>query len=142
MGGAFWVTIIFLILTGILATASMIVAKRPDAATAINKLVPFQGIIGVLALIWGIWSLIQLLSSGMLNFFGVIPVTILLSLAACVLMILLGFLFGWGLISKLTGGSQGGAAAAKLGGIQGPLGIATIIVALLLLIIAVFRLAI
>ncbi len=142
MGGAFWVTIIFLLLTGILATASMIVAKRPDAATAINKLVPFQGIIGVLALIWGVWSLINAISSGILGFFSIVPVTILLTLAACVLMILLGFLFGWGLISKLTGGNQGGAAAAKLGGIQGPLGIATIIVALLLVIITLFGLAI
>ena len=36
MGGAFWVTIIFLILTGILATASMVVAKRPDAERAVE----------------------------------------------------------------------------------------------------------
>lgn len=142
MGGAFWVTIIFLILTGILATASMIVAKRPDAATAINKLIPFQGIIGVLALIWGIWSLINAISGGFLNFFSFIPVTVLLLLAACILMILLGFLFGWGLISKFTGGGQGGAAAAKLAGIQGPLGIATIAVAILLVIITLFNIAI
>ena len=141
MGGAFWITIIFLLLTGVLATASMIVAKRPDAAAAINKLVPFQGIIGVLALIWGVWSLINALTGGVLSLFSLVPVTIILTLAACILMILLGFLFGWGLISKLVGGGQGGAVAAKLAGIQGPLGIATIVVAILLVIFVVFGIA-
>lgn len=142
MGGAFWITIIFLVLTGVLATASMIVAKRPDAATALNKLLPFQGIIGILALIWGVWSLIEAITGGVLGFFSIIPVTIILTLAACVLMILLGFLFGWGLISKFTGGGQGNAVAAKLAGIQGPLGIATIIVAILLVILVVFGIAV
>ena len=94
MTGAFWITIIFMILTGVLACAGMIAARKPDAGAAINKLVPFQGIIGILALIWGVWSLIEFFTSGLLQAFSVVPVLILLSLAAAILMILLGFLFG------------------------------------------------
>jgi hypothetical protein len=142
MGGAFWVTIIFLILTGVLAAAGMIAAKRPDAGAVINKLVPFQGIIGILALIWGVWSLINFLTSGMLSLFSYVPILMLLSLAACVLMILLGLLFGWGVIAKVTGKAEGGAALAKLARVQGPLGILTIIDALLLVIFTVFGIAI
>jgi len=142
MGGAFWVTIIFLILTGVLAAAGMIAAKKPDAGAIINKLVPFQGIIGVLALIWGVWSLINWLTSGALSFFSVVPILTLLGLAASVLMILLGLLFGWGLIAKITGKAEGGAGLAKLAAIQGPLGIATIIVAIALVILTLGKIAI
>jgi hypothetical protein len=143
MTGAFWITIIFMILTGVLACAGMIAARQPNAASAINKLVPFQGIIGILALIWGVWTLIVFFSSGLLSAFGSLPVLILLSLAASILMILLGFLFGWTLIARFSGG--GGQAAAvqqKLAGIQGPLGVLTIIVALALLILNLFQIAI
>ncbi len=142
MGGAFWVTIIFLILTGVLAAAGMIAAKRPDAGAVISKLVPFQGIIGVLALLWGGYNLIQILTSGMLSLFSYVPVMMLLTIAAAVLMILLGLLFSWGLIAKVTGKTDGGAGLAKLARIQGPLGVLTIIVALLLVILTLFNIAI
>jgi len=141
MGGAFWVTIIFLILTGVLAAAGMIAAKKPNAGAIINKLVPFQGIIGVLALIWGVWSLINWLSSGALEFFSIVPILTLLGLAASVLMILLGLLFGWSLIAKITGKAEG-PGLAKLAAIQGPLGVATIIVAIALVILTVGKIAI
>lgn len=143
MTGALWITIIFMILTGLLACAGMIAARKPDAAAAINKLVPFQGIIGILALIWGIWSLIEFFASGVLQAFSVVPILIILSLAASILMILLGFLFGWTLIARFTGGGGGAAAAQqKIAGIQGPLGVLTIIVAVLLLIFHLFGIAI
>lgn len=142
MGGAFWITIIFLVLTGLLACAGMIAAKKPNAGAAISKLVPFQGIIGVLALIWGVWSLIEWLTSGALNFFSYVPVLTLLGLAACVLMILLGLLFGWGLIAKVSGKADGGAGLAKLASMQGTLGIATIAVAIALVILTLFKIAI
>jgi len=143
MTGALWITIIFMIVTGALACAGMIAARQPNAAAAINKLVPFQGIIGILALIWGVWSLIEFLSSGLLQAISVIPVLVILTLAAAVLMILLGFLFGWTLIARLTGGGGGAAnVQQKLAGIQGPLGIATIAVAVALLILNLFQIAI
>jgi len=143
MTGAFWITIIFMVLTGLLACAGMIAARKPNAGAAINRLVPFQGIIGILALIWGVWSLIEFFSMGLLQAFSVIPVLILLTLASSILMILLGFLFGWTLIARLTGGGGGAAnAQQKLAGIQGPLGVATIIVALALLILNLFKIAI
>lgn len=135
--GGFWITIVFLILVGLLATASMIAAKKPDAGAAIGKLAPFQGIIGVLALAWGVWSLIEMLSSGVGigDMFAAVPILTLLALGAMVLMILLGLLFGWSLIGKIAGGGAG--PAQKLAGIQGPLGMLAIADAVLL---AVFQL--
>lgn len=139
--GGFWITIIFMVLTGLLAVSSMVAAKKPDAAAAINKLVPFQGIIGVLALAWGVWSAIELFTSGVGigDMFAAVPLLTILAIAAIVLMILLGFLFGWGLIAKFTGGGAagGGNAAQKLAAKQGPLGVAAIIVAILLVIFQV-----
>jgi hypothetical protein len=142
MGGAFWVTIIFLVITGVLACAGMIAAKKPDAGAIISKLVPFQGIIGVLALIWGVWNIIQILTSGMLSLFSYAPILMLLTIAAAVLMTLLGLLFGWSLIAKISGKADGGVTLAKLAGMQGPLGIATIIVAIALVILTVGGIAI
>jgi hypothetical protein len=143
MGGAFWITIIFMILTGLLACAGMIAARKPNAGAALSKLVPFQGIIGILALIWGVWTLIEAITGGVLELFSLIPVTVLLLLAASVLMILLGFLFGWTLIARVTGGGgQATAVQQKIAGIQGPLGVLTIIVAVLLVIFTLFKLGI
>lgn len=142
MGGGFWINIIFLVLIGLLACAGMIAAKKPNAGAAIGKLVPFQGIIGILALIWGVWQLIQWFTSGALSYFSIVPVLTVLALASSVLMIVLGLLFGWGLIAKVTGKADGGATLAKIARIQGPLGVATIIVAIALVILTVGGIAI
>ena len=138
----YWITIILLVLTGVLACAGMIAAKKPNAAVAIGKLVPFQGIIGIIALVWGVWSLIDWITGGGIDLLSILPVLSIVLLIAAVLMILLGVLFGWSLISKLSGKADGGAGLAKIASTQGPLGIAAIIDAIVLLVIGVGRIAI
>ena len=49
-----WITVIVLTLAGVLALSGMIIAQKPQAKDLIDKLVPFQGIIGVVLLVWGI----------------------------------------------------------------------------------------
>jgi hypothetical protein len=122
---------LLLIAAGVLAAASLIVQKQPNAQQAIAKLVPFQGIIGIILLLWGLWQLIDLL-----RFFSFImqyaPITALAYLAAVLVAIALGILLGYGLIqqyvlSKNADASRSGETVrAKLSGIQVPLGIAGI----------------
>lgn len=122
---------LLLIVAGALAAASLIVQKQPNAREAIAKLVPFQGIIGIVLLLWGLWQLIELL-----RFFGLLmqfaPITALAYLASVLVAIGLGILLGYSLIqqyvlSKNADASRSGEAVrAKLTGIQVPLGIAGI----------------
>ena len=65
-------TAILMIVAGVLAAASLIAAKQPNAQQAIDKLVPFQGIVGIqtplgLAAIGiGLWALIHSVMNGLI----------------------------------------------------------------------------
>jgi len=94
----FLFTAIVLIVCGALAAASFVVAKRPDAKQAIDKLVPYQGWIGLVVCFWGVWSIISaVLSLGLLAHWPVYWITFM---AVGVLEFVLGFLLGFGLITK------------------------------------------
>lgn len=131
---------LLLIIAGALAAASLIIQKQPNARDAIAKLVPFQGIIGIVLLLWGLWQLIELL-----RFFGILmqifPITAIAYLASVLVAIGLGILLGYGLIqqyvlSKNADASRSGEAVrAKLTGIQVPLGIAGIALGLWLIVL-------
>ena len=54
-GGRVWITGLLCIIGGVLAASSLILSKRPDAKKALDKIAPFQGIIGVALLGLGIW---------------------------------------------------------------------------------------
>ncbi|HLJ63311.1 MAG TPA: hypothetical protein VKT70_04345 [Stellaceae bacterium] len=89
---------IVLLVLGILAAASSIVAKRPDAQSYIDKLVPYQGWIGFIACIWGIWIVIaSILSLGLVS---LVPIWWLTIAATGVLNFALGLLLGYSLLTK------------------------------------------
>ena len=46
---------IVLIVAGILAAAAFIIARKPEAGKLINKVMPYNGWIGILLFIWGGW---------------------------------------------------------------------------------------
>ncbi|HKY95835.1 MAG TPA: hypothetical protein VJL84_11050, partial [Kiloniellales bacterium] len=73
-------------LAGLFGCAGTVAARQRDAGAAMAILSPLQGIIGLLALVWGFWALHELLSAGWLDLFSVVPI------ACCVLLILLGSL--------------------------------------------------
>lgn len=97
---------LLLIVGGILAVSSLIVAKKPDAKEMLDKLVPFQAGIGVALLVLGIYNLVVNLS--IFSAFSVIPVMALTVLAMIFSAILLGFMFGMPQIAKWMPG-EGGA---------------------------------
>ena len=130
-------TALLMIAAGVLAAASLIAAKKPNAKEAIDKLVPFQGIIGIISLLWGVWSLIGVIR--IIDAFSVVPIRWLLALAAALVMIILGFVLGYALISKYTmktpeAQAKGEAMRLKMVKFQVPLGIASIALGLWVLI--------
>ena len=133
---------ILLIAAGILAAASLIVAKQPNAQEMINKIVPFQGIIGIILLIWGLYALFVWVLPGFSFALRWAPLTALAGLASTLVAIGLGVLLGYGLIQQYAlsknadAARSGEAVRAKLTGIQVPLGIAGIILGIWILVLS------
>jgi hypothetical protein len=126
------VSAILLIACGILAASSLIIQKKPEAKELIEKMTPYQGIGGVILLIWGLISLIHLLVHAGI-YLRWVPVWFVTALVICLVSMALGFLMGYGLISKYvlskneTAAAKGELVRAKLTKIQVPLGIAGIL---------------
>ena len=101
-----YLQLVLLILAGILALSTFIVAKKPDAKAMIDKLVPFQAFIGVGLLVISIVNWVRM-GLGM-------PFTILkfwtlggIALIGAIFSgILLGFLFGMPQIAKWIPGDS------------------------------------
>ncbi|MDH4127289.1 MAG: hypothetical protein OEV44_00945 [Spirochaetota bacterium] len=122
------ITLIFL---GILAVPSLIISRKPEAKETLDKIVPYQGYIGVGFCLWGIWTLIDSLIH--IRVISIFPILWITWLAAGLLLAALGFILGYGLISKYAlskspeAQKKGDELLAKLAPIQGKLGIAAII---------------
>ena len=100
-----WITSLLLIAAGILAGSSLIISKKPEAKELINKLVPFQGMIGVALLAIGVVNLLRSIGSlGLLMKVWALGGTVLI--AAIASSIVLGFLFGMPLIAKWIPGDS------------------------------------
>lgn len=132
---------LLLIIGGALAIPSLIAKKNPNAMEMLNKIVPFQGIIGIILLLWGLYMLITDVLGGYFSLFlQIFPVWGILYLLTILVSIGLGILLGYGLISKYAlsksaDAARGGEAVrSKLLGIQAPLGIAGILLGILMLI--------
>jgi hypothetical protein len=90
---------ILLIVAGVLAAYPSIIRSRPDAKDLIDKVMPYQGIIGVVALLWGALNLLRiLLHIGMMTMMP--AMWFILALAGDGVAILLGVLLGYGLIAQ------------------------------------------
>ena len=134
------ITVVILLAGGLLGAANLIIAKKPNAKELIEKLTPYQGWIGVVLVLWGIWDLI-----GVLRSLGTFSVFWLVWLVTAVTELGLGFLLGYGLISKYVLGSspqaleKGQQLRARLANYQGPLGVVAIGLAIIFAVLTVIR---
>lgn len=134
------ITVVILLAGGLLGAANLIIAKKPNAKELIEKLTPYQGWIGVVLVLWGIWDLI-----GVLRSLGTFSVFWLVWLVTAVTELALGFLLGYGLISKYVLGSspqaleKGQQLRARLANYQGPLGVVAIGLAIIFAVLTVIR---
>ena len=129
------ITVVVLLAGGLLGAANLIVAKKPNAKELIDKLTPYQGSIGVVLVIWGVIDVIRIVPS--LGALSSAPLWTVISLLTALTELGLGFLLGYGLISKyaLSKSPQalekGQQLRAKLVVYQGPLGLTAIVLAIL-----------
>jgi len=123
---SFWVNVIMLLILGVLGASSVIIKKRPEAKDLIDKLSKISGYVGVVAVLWGIYDVIQLLTHlGMFKYgvWGIISWVTLLAVTAVFLG--LGFIFGYGLAAAYMSEEAKAKMAdlrQKLVGYQIPLG--------------------
>jgi hypothetical protein len=122
---------ILLIILGLLAIPSLVLSKKPNAKELFDKITPYQGWIGFVFAFWGIWGIISsVLSIGWLANWPIYWITLLL---VSVVEASLGFILGYGLISKYAlsknpqAAEKGEKLLAKLTPLQGKLGIVAII---------------
>lgn len=119
---------IWLIVLGVLGAASLIVARRPDAADAIAKLAPYQGWIGAVSAVWGLWGVISsVLNLAWLTSFPIFWATFLVN---AVLLLGLGLLLGVGVlktfIKEPTAVAKMDETITKLAPYQGTMGLVAI----------------
>jgi hypothetical protein len=98
--------IILILLGGILAASGLILAKKPDAKDLLNKIVPYQGLIGVALLGYGLFDLIT-----NLDLFKMVlhfkPMLFSLTLLGWFVgSIILGIILGTPVIGKYAGGGN------------------------------------
>jgi hypothetical protein len=109
----FELNIAVLILGCILALSGLIVAKKPDAKEMIDKLVPFQALIGVGMIVLGVINFIRMLPS----LTDSLKVNLLMAAAALTIVgvsVLLGALFGMPQIAKMIPDAQAEQKATQL----------------------------
>jgi hypothetical protein len=117
---------IITIVGGIIAASSFIVSRKPNAKQLIDKMVPYQGMIGILMLFWGVWELIGSLTH--LSLIGSFPMRWTFWFACGVADFGVGFLLGFGLVSKYAlsksqvAQARGQELRGKLVKVQVPLG--------------------
>ena len=133
-----WITVIMLTLAGVLALSGLIIAQKPQAKDLIDKLVPFQGIIGVILLVWGIVNAARMLPHMNDMTASGFPRSILLAAVGTLVAELgLGFLFGMPLVAKWIPGDSPAEQKAmemqkKVLPFQSLLGVVAIVAAVLM----------
>ncbi len=122
------VNAIWLFVLGVLGASSLIIARKPDAKEMIAKLTPYQGWIGAISALWGAWQVIScILNLGLLTSFPLVWIT---WMATGVVLLLLGFILGIGIMKTFVKDPAANAKAdemlLKLTPYQGTLGLVAI----------------
>lgn len=127
---------IWLAVLGVLGAASLIIARRPDAEEYIAKIAPYQGWIGAVSAIWGVWMCVSSVLS--IAWLAVAPVYWVTYLASAVLQLLLGLLLGVGVLKTFIKAPEAtekmDALITKIAPYQGTLGLIAIGVGIWLII--------
>ncbi|WP_417886621.1 hypothetical protein [Zunongwangia sp.] len=123
---------ITLILLSIIAVPSLILSKKPNAEELLAKVAPYQGWIGLVFCVFGIWGIISAILN--LGWLTSAPIWWTTLLAGSVVEAGLGFMLGFALINSLVlknnAAAQEKAATLreKIAPKQGKLGILGLIV--------------
>jgi hypothetical protein len=119
---------IWMAVLGILGAANLIIARKPDAKELIGKIAPYQGWIGAVSALWGIWGIISsILHLGWLSLWPIFWITFLVT---ALLQAALGLLLGVGVLKTFIKQPQAvekmDQMVTKLAPMQGTLGLIAI----------------
>lgn len=130
-----FISSILLLLLGVLGAANLIIARKPEAKELIAKLAPYQGWIGAIGALYGIWNIIHALMN--MVALKLVPVWWISYLASGVFLVGLGLLFGVGVLKTFIKNEQArekmDETIAKLAPKQGIMGIIALCVAIVAL---------
>ncbi len=131
-----------LVILGVLAAPSLLLSRKPEARELLDKIRPFQGWIGLVFCILGLWNIIKaILSIGLLASH---PLWWITWIANSALKASLGFLLGYSMINRLllskneTAFDKGEELHHRLAPLQGSLGFIAIITGIWSIIAAIF----
>ncbi len=119
----YFLALICLLALGVLGASSVIVKKKPDAKQLIEKLAKVSGWVGLVSALIGLWVLIWCLR--FISAMSAIPLIWLTTLATAAVMIGLGFIFGYGMVTTYLSEQakqKGEQMRQKLVAFQLPLG--------------------
>lgn len=116
---------VWLIVLGVLGASNLIIARKPDAKELIGKIAPYQGWMGAVSALWGVWGLISaILNISILTSF---PIWWATWVATDVILVALGLLLGIGTLKTFIKQPQAvekmDMLVAKLAPKQGVLGL-------------------
>lgn len=123
---------ITLVLLSIIAVPSLILSKKPNAKELLAKVEPYQGWIGLVFCIWGVWGIITSIIN--IGWMTTAPIWWATLLAGSIVEATLGFMLGFAVINKIIIGKNESAQVkaaelrAKIAPKQGKLGVLGIIV--------------
>ena len=122
-GLQFWLNMLILLALGILGVSSVIIKKKPEAKELIDKLAKISGYIGIGAAAWGIYIVISSILN--IRYIQLSALGWLTGLAAGVVFVGLGFIFGYGMVTAYLSEeakAKGEQLRQKLVNYQIPLG--------------------
>ena len=106
---------LWLFVLGCLAVPHLVISKYAGAEKILNKLRPFQGWIGFLSGLWGLYEIVWLLSALTFLRGGVRGIVyFLIILAAVLCQIVLGFILGIGIVKSFVRDAQAQAKMEQL----------------------------
>lgn len=89
---------LWLFVLGALAAPSIILAKRPDADQILAKITPYQGWIGAVSALWGVWGIISSILN--LGWLSIAPIYWITFFAVAIVQASLGLLLGIGILKS------------------------------------------
>src|SRR6266513_1538714 len=98
LGGTHMLSGLITIAGGVLAASALIIARKPNAKELIDKITPYQGWIGIVMFVWGVWAVFDCVRH--LSFLTSSPLFWTFWLVQGAADLLVGFLLGFGLITK------------------------------------------
>jgi hypothetical protein len=133
---------LMLMLLGVLAVPGLIIAKRPDAKRIIDKIAPYQGWIGAILMLYGVYGLIRWFGFfgwlGAGHIFGWLVYTTFVFL-----MLSLGFMLGIGVIKTFIKDANAQAKMdqllTRLAPKQGMFGLAALAVGAVVVVLSIVR---